>query len=133
MKRILMASAMTVLVLAISTPAMAGHGDHRRGHGRKIARTAGVHVGVYGYPHYTYYRPRASFHLSIGAPFVSYYYAPYYYAPAPVYYSPVPVIVAPAPCGFYVTGHYVWDGRKRVYHKGHRPRGYYEDDEDYDD
>ncbi len=119
MKRILTVSAVMTVALALATPAMAGRSDHRRGHGYRIVRTAGVHVGVFGYPHQAYYRPRTSFHLSIGVPFL-----PYYYAPAPVYYSPVPVIVAPAPCGFFVTGHYV---------RGHRPRSYYEDDEDYDD
>jgi len=112
MKKILMIAMVVMLGLALSTPILADHRDHRRGHYVHGYR-GGYHTGCYA--PYASSRPRTSLYFGFGAPV--------YYAPAPAYYYAPPVVVAP---GYYrpvwVPGHYGYDGGARIFISGYWSR-----------
>jgi hypothetical protein len=118
MKKILMIAMVVALGLSLSTPLLAGHRDHWRGHSVRGYRGGYHGRGGYRsgcYVPYAGSRPRASLYFGFGAPV--------YYAPPPAYYYAPPVVVDP---GYYrpvwVPGHYAYDRGARIFISGYWSR-----------
>ena len=111
MKRLLAITALTVLGLALATPASAGHHGFRGGHARVVVGGFATRSVIVRHP--VFYRPRAFFSFGFGYPAYSY--------PAPAYYGP-PVVYEPPPYTVWVPGYYAWDDGFRVWIGGHWSR-----------
>lgn len=115
MKKILMIAMVVTLGLSLSTPLLAGHRDHWRGHSVRGHR-GGYHSGCY--VPYARSRPSANLYFGFGAPV---YYAPppaYYYVPPPAYYYAPPVVYRPV----WVPSHYGYDRGARIFISGYWSR-----------